>query len=59
MGRTDDRNEYGQKNKIFIKINGKSIGRAFRNEGEARRYLTAEGYTKDDIRRGIVKIVRN
>jgi hypothetical protein len=59
MGRTDDRNEYGQKNKVLIKIHGYYIDRAFRNEGEARRYLTAEGYTKSDIKRGIVKIVRN
>lgn len=59
MGRQADRNEYGCKNKIVVKIHGYYVERQFRNEGEARRYLLSEGYTKQDIRRGTVKILRN
>lgn len=58
MGKHYEHNEFGGKQKIRVKINGEFIDREFRNEGEARKYLEAEGYTKDDIRRGVVKIVR-
>jgi hypothetical protein len=60
MGRRrEDRNEYGDKNKVRIRINGTILARQFRNEGEARKYLTMEGFTKDDLKKGFVKILFN
>jgi hypothetical protein len=56
MGRSYDRNEYGAKNKVQVKVNGKPVQRQFRNRGEALDYVYDMGYTKDDIKRGIVKI---
>lgn len=54
-----EHNEYGEKSRVRIKINGQFIDRSFPNEGKARSYLEAEGYTKEDLKKGIVKIIRN
>jgi hypothetical protein len=59
MGREYDRNEFGGKNKTQVKINGSLVNRQFRNEGEARTWLKAEGYTKEDLKKGTVKIIHN
>jgi hypothetical protein len=60
MGRHfDDRNEFGGKQLVRIKINGTFIDRSFPNEGKARKFLEDSGYSKDDLKKGVVKIVHN
>lgn len=53
MGRAYEHNEFGLKQKVQLRIDGELLSREFRNEGEARKWLQREGYTKDDIIRRI------
>jgi hypothetical protein len=60
VGRREyERNEYGFKPKIQLRVDGEVLERMFRSEGEARKYLEREyGFNKNEINRR-VKFLRS
>jgi hypothetical protein len=54
MAKREFRNEFGDKNKVRVKVDGKELNRQFRHRGEAIDYLKDNfGFTKDEINRRV------